>query len=67
MKEAIIKLINGFTEMFTKVKSVMTLAILFVFVYLSVTERLQNETIVGVIMMVTTYYFTKDANKIEGK
>ena len=42
-----------------KVKTLITLAITMVFVYLAITSKLPLETTTMVISMVYTYYFTK--------
>ena len=55
MKEAIINLL--------KVKSLMTLAVMIVFVILSLTEKLDPAVTTSVITAVITYYFTKAENK----
>jgi hypothetical protein len=51
MKNALINLL--------KVKTLITLAITMVFVYLAITNKLPLETTTMVISMVYTYYFTK--------
>lgn len=51
MKNALINLL--------KVKTLITLAITMVFVYLAITSKLPLETTTMVISMVYTYYFTK--------
>lgn len=59
MKQALINLL--------KVKTIITLAITVVFVYLAVTSKLPIETTTMVIGMVFTYYFNKkDNSKTEG-
>lgn len=42
-----------------KVKSLMTLSVMFVFVYMSITGQMSTELTTSVIMAVITYYFTK--------
>ncbi|MFR7590203.1 MAG: hypothetical protein ACLUVC_02070 [Longibaculum sp.] len=42
-----------------KVKSIMTITVMAVFVYLSVTNQLSSELTSSVITAVITYYFTK--------
>ena len=51
MKEAIINLL--------KIKSLMTVAVIIVFVILSLTDRLDPALIASVITAVITFYFTK--------
>lgn len=48
-----------------KVKSIITLSVLGVFVYLAVTCHLSTELISSVISSVITYYFTKKENQVE--
>lgn len=55
MKEAIINLL--------KVKSIMTIAVMIVFVILSLQEKLDPAVTTSVITAVITYYFTKAENK----
>ena len=55
MKNAIINLL--------KVKSIMTLAVMVVFVILSLEEKLDPAVTTSVITAVITYYFTKQENK----
>lgn len=43
-----------------KVKSIMTLCVMGVFVYLSVTDRVDTAVTSSVITAVITYYFTKE-------
>lgn len=50
-----------------KVKSLMTLSVIFVFLYLSVTGQMSMELTSSVIMAVITYYFTKDDKKSGGE
>lgn len=50
-----------------KVKSLMTLSVIFVFVYLSVIGKMSMELTSSVIMAVITYYFTKDDKKSGGE
>lgn len=57
MKNAIINLL--------KVKSIMTLAVMVVFVILSLEEKLDPAVTTSVITAVITYYFTKQENKNE--
>lgn len=45
-----------------KVKSLMTIAVMIVFVILSFTDRMSEELIASVITAVITYYFTKQEN-----
>lgn len=42
-----------------KVKSIMTLTVMAVFVYMAVTGQLSNELTSSVIIAVITYYFAK--------
>ena len=58
MKQAFIKLL--------KVKSLMTIAVMAVFVVLALTHNMSDELVASVITAVITYYFTKD-NKKEGE
>lgn len=51
MKNALINLL--------KVKSLMTIAIMIVFVVLALTHNMSDELIASVITAVITYYFTK--------
>lgn len=51
MKDAFIKLL--------KVKSLMTIAVMFVFVVLALNGTMSDELIASVITAVITYYFTK--------
>ncbi len=46
-----------------KVKSLMTLCVMCVFVYLSVTNQVSSELTSSVITAVITYYFTKKDNE----
>ena len=55
MKKALIDLI--------KVKTIITLAIMYVFCKLALNTTLPIETTTMVIGMVITYYFNKDKNK----
>ena len=55
MKNALIKLL--------KVKSIMTIAVLSVFVVLALKGQMSDELIASVITAVITYYFTKNENK----
>lgn len=48
-----------------KVKSLMTLAVMAVFVILSLEEKLDPAVTTSVITAVITYYFTKENNKNE--
>lgn len=48
-----------------KVKSIMTLAVMVVFVILSLEEKLDPAVTTSVITAVITYYFTKQENKNE--
>lgn len=48
-----------------KVKSIMTLAVMTVFVILSLEEKLDPAVTTSVITAVITYYFTKENNKNE--
>lgn len=57
MKDAIIKLL--------KVKSLMTIAVMIVFVVLALTQKMSDELVASVITAVITYYFTKKENKEE--
>lgn len=58
MKEAIINLL--------KVKSLMTIAVMVVFIILSLKNELDPALVASVITAVITYYFTK-AEKKEGE
>lgn len=51
MKEAIINLL--------KIKSLMTIGVMIVFIKLSLTDRLDTALIASVITAVITFYFTK--------
>lgn len=51
MKQALINLL--------KVKSLMTIGIMVVFVVLALTQNMSDELIASVITAVITYYFTK--------
>ena len=51
MKEALINLL--------KVKSIITIIVMGIFAYLSITGQLQTETTSAVIMAIITYYFTR--------
>jgi len=55
MKEAIIKLL--------KIKSLITIAVMIVFVYLALTNALEIVQTMTIITMVLTYYFTKPEEK----
>ena len=57
MKNALIKLL--------KVKSIMTIAVLTVFVILALTRQISDELTTSVITAVITYYFAKKENKEE--
>ena len=46
-------------ENLLKIKSIVTLVCMGVFVYMSVTNQLQSEVVAGIISSVITYYFTK--------
>lgn len=48
-----------------KVKSIMTLTVMGVFVYGTVTKQLPPELTSSVITAVITYYFTKKENNVE--
>lgn len=45
-----------------KVKSLMTIAVIVVFVVLALTNKMSEELIASVITAVITYYFTKKEN-----
>lgn len=51
MKKAIINLL--------KIKSLMTIAVMVVFVYLAMTKQMSDELTASVITAIITYYFTK--------
>lgn len=55
MKEALVNLL--------KVKSLMTIAVMLVFVVLAFSNRMSDELIASVITAVITYYFTKSEKK----
>lgn len=55
MKEAITNLL--------KVKSLMTISVMIVFIILSLTDRLDPALTASVISAVITYYFTKKEDK----
>ena len=55
---------NAITNLL-KVKSLMTLAVMVVFVILSLEEKLDPAVTTSVITAVITYYFTKQENKNE--
>ena len=57
MKEALVKLL--------KVKSLMTIAVMIVFVVLALSNQMSDELIASVITAVITYYFTKKENEGE--
>jgi hypothetical protein len=57
MKQALINLL--------KVKSLMTLAVMGVFIVLALKGKLEAETIAFVISSIITYYFTKSDKKEE--
>lgn len=57
MKNALIRLL--------KVKSIMTIAIMIVFVILALTGKMSDELVASVITAVITYYFTKRDEKKE--
>ena len=57
MKEAIIKLL--------KIKSLITIAVTIVFVYLALTDKLEIAQTMTIITMILTYYFTKNTNTKE--
>ena len=48
-----------------KVKSLMTIAVMTVFVVLALTHTMSDELIASVITAVITYYFTKNKNMEE--
>lgn len=52
---------NTFTSLL-KVKSLMTIAIMIVFVVLALTNKMSDELVASVITAVITYYFTKKEN-----
>lgn len=52
---------NAFTSLL-KVKSLMTIAIMVVFVVLALTHSMSEELVASVITAVITYYFTKEKN-----
>ena len=58
------KVKNAITNLL-KVKSLMTLAVMIVFVILSLEEKLDPAVTTSVISAVITYYFTKQENKNE--
>ena len=58
------QLLQNIANLF-KVKTLITLATMSLFVYLSVKGKLPVETTTMVIGMVVTYYFNKDKNKEE--
>ncbi len=53
MKEALKELL--------KVKSIITLCVMSVYVYLAISEKLDDAMVSSVITAVITYYFMKDA------
>ena len=55
MKNAFVKLL--------KVKSLMTIAIMIVFVVLALSGKMSDELVASVITAVITYYFTKKDEK----
>ena len=59
MKEALIKLL--------KVKSLITIAVIAVFCYLAVIDRIPSELTASVITAIITYYFTKKEDEKEGE
>lgn len=52
MKKAFVNLL--------KIKSLMTMAVMVVFVYLSLTNKMSEELTASVITAIITYYFTKE-------
>ncbi len=56
---------KAFTNLL-KVKSLMTIAVIVVFVVLALTGKMSEELTASVITAVITYYFTKKDNKTEG-
>lgn len=46
-----------------KVKSLMTIVVMIVFAYLSLTSKVSSELTSSVITAVITYYFTKEKSK----
>lgn len=46
-----------------KVKTIITLSITGLFIYLSINEKIPVDTITLIIVMVFTYYFNKDDKK----
>ena len=46
-----------------KVKSLMTIIVMIVFAYLSLTSKVSSELTSSVITAVITYYFTKEKSK----
>jgi hypothetical protein len=62
MKEAFIRLFDAFVGLI-KIKSVMTIGIMIVFVILALTNRMPIELTASIITAVITYYFTKKEEK----
>ena len=61
MKEELLKAIINLL----KVKSLMTIAVMVVFVILAITLQLDEALTASVITAVITYYFTKNSDKKE--
>lgn len=59
MKEKIIKLID--------VKTIITLGLLSVFIYLSLKGAVGEETVTNIFMMVVSFYFGTQVSKANGK
>lgn len=60
------KLLDNLANLF-KVKTIITLVIIFVFAYLALTNKLPIECTTMVIGSVITYYFNKDAKETKEK
>lgn len=61
MKKEMTGFFKAITNLF-KVKSLMTIAIMIVFVDLALTHYMSDELVASVITAVITYYFTKKEN-----
>ena len=62
MKEALIELLSNIAKLF-KVKSLMSMAAIAMFIYLTVSGVINGEQAMQVIAMVFTAYFVHTANK----
>lgn len=62
MKDAFIRLFDAFVGLI-KIKSLMTIGIMIVFIVLSLTNKMPIELTASIITAVITYYFTKKDEK----